>query len=215
MLVIRCNDLLQLGVHQVRQRLGGGVKRNRFQLAISSTGGYTLPALPEEERQLKLHAGYSPHSNSMRLVSIANAYHALKKLKVLSAGGEAAFQQVIRHGVKYLTPVPAQHDSSSPAGASPGAGAGAAAAAAAAAPAADGEEAPPPAVAVDSSAAAAAGGSGRFSALPTINMSQKQLQKKKYGLATVAPHLLYAEPLAGQRQVGSCAQPATCAQPVV
>lgn len=203
---------LQLGVHQVRQLLGGGVKRNRFQLAVSSNKDGTLPALPSEERQLKLHAGYSPHSSNVKMITIQAAYRALKKLKVLSAGGEAAFQHLFRHGVKYLTPVSAQQPSSASAGARTGA---AAAAAAAAAGSGTGEAPPPPAsgegdAAGSSAAAAAAAAAGHGSCshlpcseLPTLNPNKlkKLLKQSKYGLATVAPHLMHTEPLVSQRQV--------------
>lgn len=204
MLVIHNDGLLTVGVHQVRQELGGGVKRNRFQLALYSNKDESWPALPDEERQLKLHAGYSPHSSNVKVISIRAAYNALKKLKVLSAGGEAAFQHLMRHGVKYLTPVSAQQRSRDGAGARPGTTAAAAAAGGGTA------EAPPASragEAAGSSAAAAAAAAGShlpFRELPTLQLSkkqEKQLKQSKYGLATVAPHLVYTEPLVGQLQV--------------
>jgi hypothetical protein len=204
MLVSSEAGVLTLGVHQVRQQLGGGVKRNRFQLALYSNKDESLPASPTEERQLKLHAGYSPHSSNVKVISVRAAYHALKKLKVLSAGGEAAFKHLFTHGVKYLTPVSAQQPSSASAGARPGAAAPAAATAAAG----SGPEQAPPASgageAAGSSAAAAGSGSHLpFSELPTLNPNQlkKLLKQSKYGLATVAPHLMYTEPLVGQLEV--------------
>ena len=207
MLVIHNGGLLAVGVHQVRQQLGAGVKRNRFQLALYSNKDESWPAMPDEERQLKLHAGYSPHSSNVKVISIRAAYHALKKLKVLSAGGEAAFQHLMQHGVKYLTPVSAQQRSREGTGDRPGAAAPAAAATAAsggtaeAPPASGAREAPG-----SSAAAAAAAGCSHlpFTELPTLNMSKKQqklLSRSKYGLATVAPHLMYAEPLVGQFKV--------------
>jgi hypothetical protein len=207
MLVSGEAGVLTLGAHQVRQQLGGGVKRNRFQLALYSNKDESWPASSTEERQLKRHAGYSPHSSNVKVISIRAAHRALKKLKVLSAAGEAAFQHLITHGVKYLTPVSAQQPDSASAGARPGA----AAAAAAATAAGNGPAQPPPAsgageVAGSSAAAAAAATAGShlpFSELPTLNPNQlkKLLKQSKYGLATVAPHLMYTEPLVGQFEV--------------
>ncbi len=207
MLVSSEAGVLTLGVHQVRQQLGGGVKRNRFQLALYSNKDESWPASPTEERQLKLHAGYSPHSSNVKVISVKAAYRALKKLKVLSAGGEAAFQHLITHGVKYLTPVSAQQPSSASAGARPAAAASAAAGSGPvqAPPASGAGEAAGSSAAAAAAAAAAAGSHLPFSELPTLNPNQlkKLLKQSKYGLATVAPHLMYTQPLVGQFEV-SC-----------
>lgn len=199
MLVIQTsNGLLYMGMRQVRMGLGNGVRRHTFQMALKKHTYHhlTLPASPDEAAALKQHAGYSPHSSCIGLVSVCSAQRALRSLHMLTPLMASGFELLRRHGVTMLTPAPLQPATTSSAQQA------AVPATAAAAPAME--------AAAAAAAAAGAGhaqpmlpGTAPMVELPPLNLTPRQLEKTRYGLKSVAPSLWKSATIVAQLQV-SC-----------